>query len=230
MPQKTTAVDTKTIQALDRLVIETIGIPSLVLMDNAGRCVAQETLRQLKKYQTEKYKTARVCVFCGRGNNAGDGFVAALYLTNAGVFVQTFLIGRFRDLKSDAALYAQTLRHLRAPIFEINRIDGRALSALKKSSVIIDAIFGVGLNREVSEPFKNIIETLNAQEKPLISVDVPSGLDATTGKTYGVCAQAATTVTFTFPKKGFFKNEGPRYTGKIIVADIGIPKKLLRRI
>ena len=100
---------------------------------------------------------------------------------------------------------------------------------LKKSRIIVDAIFGVGLNRDIEGPFKSVIEKINRSKASVISVDVPSGLDATTGKIHGVCVRAKTTVTLSFPKKGFFINEGPRQVGKIIVVDIGIPQKILQR-
>ena len=103
------------------------------------------------------------------------------------------------------------------------------MQEIKKADVVVDAIFGVGLNRKIDEPIRSLIEAVNTHAKRIVAVDIPSGLDGTTGKIYGVCVKADTTVTFSFPKKGLGINEGPRNTGKVVVVDIGIPKKLKDR-
>jgi NAD(P)H-hydrate epimerase len=218
-------VTVKQIQALDKIAIERIGIPSAVLMENAGRAVAQEVLR----YLTKKRRPS-VCVFCGLGNNAGDGFVAARHLLVRGIRVQTFLLGDPKNLKGDAALNYRIFRKLGGPFKKIGRMTPAAARAMAGCAVVVDALFGVGLNREIQDPFRGIIEKINAAGRAVIAVDVPSGLNATTGEVFGVCVKATRTVTFTCPKKGFFRREGPRHTGKIIVADIGIPKQLVQRI
>ena len=219
------AVSAREIQRLDKIAIENFGIPSLALMENAGRSVSVEVIHWLKKY-----KNPLVCIFCGRGNNAGDGFVAARYLDNVGIRTKVFFIGKEADLKSDAALHYRVLKKLKFPLRKINGVDKALLNDMAHARLFVDAIFGVGLNRKIADPFKSIIEALNAQRKQIISIDVPSGLDATTGKIYGVCVKASATVTFSLLKKGLLKNDGPRYAGRIIVADIGIPQKLFEAI
>jgi len=211
-------------QKLDHFAISRLGIPSLVLMENAGRETAQEILKLLKK---KKRKTA--CIFCGTGNNGGDGFVVARHLFNAGVKVRTFLIGKPQDLKNDPAIYYQVLRKLKCPATPIRGVSTKIVKDLKHATVIVDAIFGTGLSRPIAKPFRSIIDAINRSKKKVIAVDVPSGLDATTGKILGVCVKASRTVTFAVMKKGFFIHDGPRHAGKIIVADIGIPKILERR-
>lgn len=219
-------VTAKQIQALDRIAIEKIGIPSVVLMENAGRAVAQEVLGLLRGKRRRG-----VCVFCGPGNNGGDGFVAARHLLLEGRTVKVFLIGDPKKLKGDAALNFGIFRRLGGPIRTVKRLTAAgAARAMIGCDVIVDALFGVGLNRDLREPFRGIIEQINASEKPVIAVDVPSGLNATTGETFGVCIKAARTVTFTCSKRGFLRNEGLKHTGKVIVADIGIPKQLIRKI
>ncbi len=207
------------IQELDRLAIEKYGILSLVLMENAGRVVAQEVLKRLRN----KRKSV-VCIVCGRGNNAGDGFVVARHLLNAGIKTKIFLIGKESDLKPDAAVNYQILKRCGYRIEVGEDVPSQQLS---RADIMVDAIFGVGLNRPIEEPFKTVIETINKEAKYVVSVDIPSGLDGTSGKIYGVCVKADLTVTFSFAKKGFFKNEGPHAAGKIVVADIGIPRCLL---
>lgn len=209
-------VTVKQIQALDRMAMEKYGIPSLILMENAGRAVAEEVLKSLRNK-----KNPFVCVICGQGNNAGDGFVAARHLLNAGIKTKTFLIGKVNDLKHDAAVNYQILKKAGYAIVSPQK--------LSRADVVVDAIFGVGLNRAVGEPFKTVIETINKEAKCVVSIDIPSGLDGTTGKIYGVCVRADLTVTFSFAKEGFFKNEGPQRTGEIIVADIGIPERVSKK-
>ena len=210
------------IQRLDQIAIHKIGIPSIALMVNAGRSVAQEVLRQFKKISQK-----RVSIVCGLGNNAGDGFVCARHLINQNIKTKIFVIGNPAQLKEDARTNYQILRNLGIAIHSIdsNRSSQILDDDLKKFKIIVDAIFGVGLNRDIEDPFKSVIEKINSSKARVISVDVPSGLDATTGKIHGVCVRAKTTVTFSFLKKGFFINQGPRYVGKIVVEDIGIPTR-----
>ena len=219
------AVTVKQIQDLDRIAIEKYGVPSLALMENAGRAVAQEVCKRLKRM-----KNARACVVCGLGNNAGDGFVIARHLINAGVKTKIFLIGKGSQLKADAAVNYRILKKLKYPIKELRRADSSFLKDLTNAGVVVDAIFGVGLNREVLEPFRGCVEAINARAGKVVSVDTPSGIDATSGKIYGVCVRADVTVTFSFVKKGFLKGQGPKHVGQVIVADIGIPARLANRL
>ncbi len=212
------AVTVKQMQAIDRRAIDKTGIPSLVLMENAGRGVAQAVRASLKGRARP-----RVAVVCGLGNNAGDGFVAARHLLNAGVRTEIFLAGSPRRLKQDALINYMILKRSG---FSFGRLDGKAEHAwgrIRRVQIIVDAVFGVGLSREIREPYYSIIDHLNCSRAKILAVDIPSGLDGTTGRTYGICVRAFKTVTFHRAKKGFFRNAGPEYTGKIVVADIGIP-------
>lgn len=216
------AVTVKQIQMLDDAAINIYGLPSLVLMENAGRRVFEEIMKA--------YRPAVVTVVCGVGNNAGDGFVTARHLNNAGVKTSLILIGGPGQLKQDALVNYRILKRLKYPVKETTRLAGCALTMIRESDVVVDALFGVGLNREIIEPFKNVIETINREAKKIVAVDIPSGLDGTSGKIHGVCIKAKITVTFSFAKRGFYRNDGPRKTGKIIVAGIGIPDKLKKKI
>jgi len=218
----------KQVQRLDYLAIERVGIPSVVLMENAGRAVAAEALKLLKK--KHRARAASACVLCGLGNNAGDGFVAARHLRESGVDTCVYLIGSRQRLKKDAALNYSILRKLKHKISCAHRVDGTLRSDIARADIVIDALFGVGLNRNIHEPFFSIIKAVNKDAKKVFAVDVPSGLEGTNGKIYGVCVRADCTVTFSAPKQGFFRNDGPRYTGKIVVADIGIPKTLKKKL
>ncbi|MFH1360325.1 MAG: NAD(P)H-hydrate epimerase, partial [Candidatus Omnitrophota bacterium] len=218
-------VTVKQVQQLDRLAIEKYGVPSLILMENAGRSVAKEILRDLKN--PEK---SIVSIVCGLGNNAGDGFVVARYLSYARMKVNVFLMADPAKLKTDTAVNYQILKKLKISVRRLKRMNSQFKDAINRSQVIVDAVFGVGLNRKIEEPFKSIILAMNESGKRIVSVDVPSGLDGTTGKVYGVCVKASKTITFSCRKKGFVRNQGPKYTGRVIVADIGIPPKLIESV
>ena len=204
-------VSVKEMQELDRIAIEDKGVPSITLMENAGRAVGEIALTELKEIKNKK-----TAVFCGSGNNGGDGFVAARYLFNKGINVSVYLIGRRLDLKNDPKINVEALDNIGVEIQEISA------PVSINHGLIIDAIFGIGLKGEVKEPARSIISDLNKKSVTIISVDVPSGLDADTGEILGVAVKAGITVTMQFPKQGFYKNKGPEYTGKIMVVDIGI--------
>lgn len=211
-------------QQIDKFAIQKLGIPSVVLMENAGRLTVGEILKTLKNK-----KKNFIVIFCGRGNNGGDGFVVARHLWASGVVVKVFLIGRAQNLKQDSEINFKILKKLKCPIESIRHINKKVLIELRRSTLIVDAIFGVGLSRSVGEPYQSIIHAINQTRKPVVAVDVPSGLDATTGKVLGACVKATRTVTFAVLKKGLLTVEGRRYAGKVIVADIGIPRKVISR-
>lgn len=198
-------------QELDRIAIEDRGVPSIALMENAGRAVSEIALAELKNIKNKK-----TAIFCGSGNNGGDGLVAARHLFNRGVDVSVYLIGRRSNLKNDPKINAEALDNIGVEIREISA------PVSMDHGLIIDAIFGIGLKGEVKEPAMSIISDLNKRSIAIISVDAPSGLDADTGEILGVAMKAGITVTLQFPKQGFYKNKGPEYAGKIITVDIGI--------
>jgi NAD(P)H-hydrate epimerase len=215
------ALSVREIQALDRKAIERCGIPSLALMENAGKAVAVESVRLLKTVSRP-----RVVAVCGLGNNAGDGFVAARHLLNAGVPVKVFVVGSVSQLKNDAAVYARVLKNCRYPVVEIRGVTPDFRRDIRGADLVVDAIFGVGLNRAITGLFADVISALNESRKNILAVDIPSGLDGTTGDVYGACVKARETVTFAVMKKGFLNKAAARWTGRVIVADIGIPRKL----
>lgn len=208
------------IQELDRWAIEKIGIPSLVLMENAGRGVAQEIFKKLKNR-----KKSSVVIVCGTGNNGGDGFVAARYLFKGGIKPQVFLVGDSTQLKTDALVNYHVAKNLGISVKSLDGFKSAFKKSLQASDIIIDAIFGVGLNRPIQGFYQAIISAINARGAYVVAVDIPSGLDGTTGNIYGICVKASVTVTFSYLKKGFFKNQGLLYTGRHVVFDIGIPTK-----
>lgn len=211
---------------LDRKAIEEYKIPGIILMENAGRTVADEVLKMIKNPQQ-----IRTAILCGKGNNGGDGFVVARHLHNHGIPVDVFLVAKISDIikDGDAGTNLQILLHMKIPVREI--LDTRGVTGILKElgcyDIIIDALFGTGLSGEVREPFKTLINGVNNLNKPVVSVDIPSGLDCNNGNIFGTAMKATKTVTFAARKRGFYLGEGLAHTGQIVVTDISIPKELI---
>lgn len=213
---------------IDRLAVQEYGIPSVILMENAGRAVFQEAMRMVKSSGHGERKI--VCV-CGKGNNGGDGFVCARHLLNRGLPVKVFMTADPDSLAPDARLMFEILGKMGASIYSLKPSGHFTIlrKSLQKASVVIDAIFGIGLSGEVRNFEKSIIHLINRSKRPVLAVDVPSGLDAASGKILGACIQAQRTLTFALLKKGFLTPEGRQCSGKVIIGDISIPRPLLNR-
>jgi hydroxyethylthiazole kinase-like uncharacterized protein yjeF len=200
---------------IDRKAREKFGISTLVLMENAGSAVAREVLKSYKPGM-------RLAVFCGKGNNGGDGLVAARHLMSLKIKPDIFLACGYSQVKNEAKINLDILLKLK---IKITRLSGRSLKKIKisKYHLIVDALLGVGVSGELRGIYPALIENINYSGARIISVDIPSGLDATTGKVLGNCVKADKTVTFLAPKRGMAAGCGPKYCGRIIVADLGIP-------
>jgi len=216
------SVDAETMRQIDLKAQEMFGFPELLLMESAGRETAQLILEEFHG------KRGTVAFFCGKGNNGGDGFVAARHLLQE-MPVVLFLIGEENDLKGSAKINFEILRRLHCPIHAIPQ--SKSLDDLLPQTAPfllgVDALLGIGLKGEVREPYRGVMERMNALSCPLLAIDIPSGLCATTGRILGCCVKATQTITFGLPKKGFTLGEGPQVTGKVIVRNIGYPKELL---
>jgi hydroxyethylthiazole kinase-like uncharacterized protein yjeF len=196
----------------DRLAVAD-GIPGIELMENAGRAVADAAWRLSQP--------RRVLVVAGPGNNGGDGFVAARYLAERGTAVSVCLVGTRERLKGDAELAA---KRWRGPLSET------VPASLTGCDLIIDALFGAGLDRAVDGPARTIIELMNASAVPIVAVDLPSGVNGTSGAVMGCAIRAQLTVTFFRRKPGHFLLPGREHCGVVEVADIGIPDRVLDKI
>jgi hydroxyethylthiazole kinase-like uncharacterized protein yjeF len=198
----------------DRLATEG-GIPGIALMEKAGNSVAEAAVA------LKKPAGSRVLVVAGPGNNGGDGFVAARRLTERGYVVEVLLVGDPAQPKGDAALAA---KRWSGPVIAA-RSDG-----LTGADIVIDALFGAGLDRPVEGPARAMIEAINAQTAPVVAVDLPSGINGTSGAVMGAAVNATVTVTFFRKKPGHLLVPGRLHCGAISVADIGIPEQVLARI
>lgn len=213
------------IREIDRRAIEEYKIPGIILMENAGRNVVEEILKILPG--TDK---TRVAIFCGKGNNGGDGFVIARHLYNKGVDVSVYLTTEVSRVLADgdASTNLQILLNMNLEVKELQRENIREVGkALSNYNVIVDAIFGTGLSGEVSEPVSTLIAKINEADIPVVSVDIPSGLSCDDGVVLGIAVKATKTVTFVAAKTGFFQEQGKEYTGELIVSDISVPKELI---
>jgi len=202
--------------ALDTRARERYGVSALILMENAGRQVAHEALLRMKARK-------RVVVLCGKGNNGGDGFVAARHLLCAGVKPEVFLAGRASDVRREAGTNLGVLLALGQQVTELNAQTLEVFQKAARDSLVIDALLGVGLKGTVTGLFKEIIDIVNAAGAYVLSVDIPSGLHADSGEASGACVRAGTTLTFVARKKGMVMGGGSRYCGRIVVGDLGVP-------
>lgn len=214
-------VSPEEMRRIDGFAINTIGIPGVALMENAGRAVFDAAYAGLAG------RDMPALVFCGRGNNGGDGFVVARHLLNNGIETHVFLVGAMSKIKREALVNLRILRKMGAPI---NRITKKALPELrrrmKRCGIVIDALLGTGLSGEVTGLYRDVIELINEAGCSVLAIDIPSGLDGATGKPLGIAVVANMTVTFQLPKKAFENPLARNYTGQLKVVDIGIPLHL----
>ncbi len=207
---------------LDRRTIEEVGVPSLVLMENAGRTTYQVLRREFPEL------AGPVAVVAGRGNNGGDGFVVARYAANAGLPVQVFLLAGREQVAGDARVNLEILGRLGVAVEEVpdEAALHRGLQRLSRAGIIVDALLGTGLNSPVRGLMAEMIEGINHLGAPVLAVDIPSGLCADTGQVLGVAVRADVTVTYGLPKLGQILPPGRDLTGRLWRVDISIPPGL----
>ncbi len=209
---------------IDRVCMEEIGLPGIALMENAGSSIAIAALEMLRESNGKS-----VSVVAGRGNNGGDGFVVARHLANYGVRVKVFLLAEKEKISGDAKTNLEVLERIDLSPKEITSEEEleQIRSSLVHSDLIIDALLGTGIKGEVRGLFAPAIKLINEMPRPVLSVDIPSGLDTDRGSPLGVCVKADRTVTLGLPKRGLVVYPGASYVGKLSIAHIGIPAKLL---
>jgi len=211
-------------QELDRKAIETYRIPGIVLMENAGRGAVEVISNTFPDLHKKK-----IAIIAGKGNNGGDGFVIARYLLNQGIAVRVYLLTDPKGLRGDAETNFNIFHRMKGEIVSVPSSKDyiKVKRDLEKFDILVDGIFGTGLDAEVRGYYREVIEHLNMSHKPIVAIDVPSGLDADTGKPLGTAIRASLTITFSLPKIGHLISPGLNYVGKLKVIDIGIPKRLV---
>ena len=208
----------------DRCTIEEIGIPALVLMENAGR----QVVAALEAAYEERLD-GRVAVLCGRGNNGGDGFVVARTLLQRGVDCSVFVIGAVADVRGDARVNLDILGRLGVTVVEIDDEQTWELhfSEIAQCALIVDAIFGTGLKAALGGMLETVVADVNASGIPIVSIDLPSGLSADTPHLIGDCIDASMTVTLAAPKLPLVLPPGEAHAGDVVIADIGVPSEVI---
>jgi len=209
------------VRSLDVRAANELNLPTLVLMENAGRGAAEIL------FQYSGPERRRILVVCGPGNNGGDGGVVARHLDAWGVPVRVAWLAHAGDLRGDAA--AQWTILDRSGIDQVTLPDSetRLEALLKEADWIVDGLFGTGLSRPVEGLMRSAIEAMNASGKPILALDLPSGLDCDTGQPLGEAVRAKVTATFVATKLGFSKPGAAEYTGHVEVVGIGLPRYLL---
>lgn len=205
-------------RAFDHRAITDLGIPSLVLMENAGRGTV-DVLQTLGV-------RGPVAVCCGKGNNGGDGLVIARHLANRAIPVQALLFAPAEQLSPDAAAQWRIVQRLQLPTQVWAGDEAQLRGVLASAEWIVDALFGTGLHGPMRAPFDRIAALINASGRRVLAVDLPSGLDADTGLPMGIAVRAEHTVTFVAPKIGFRQPAAAEWLGQVHVADIGVTLKL----
>jgi NAD(P)H-hydrate epimerase len=210
-----------TMQEIDKQTIKDYGIPGLQLMENAGRSCVDEIVAEFGL-------TGRAVVMGGRGNNGGDGFVIARLLIQKGWSVKVIILVERDQISGDAAA---NLERLPRPVVSYcpheRQLSAIYMEEIFEADLIVDAMIGTGLNSNVSGVYLEAVNLINASGRPVVSVDIPSGVHGTNGRVMGDAVRAYMTVTFAFAKLGHVLYPGAEHTGRLIVADIGIPPELM---
>ncbi|MPM43687.1 Bifunctional NAD(P)H-hydrate repair enzyme Nnr [bioreactor metagenome] len=209
---------------IDQTAIKTFGIPGTVLMENAGVEAARQIEAALGAVDGKM-----ICIFAGKGNNGGDGFVAARHLYNQGAKIKVFLLGLKSALTGDAKVNLDIIIRMGISVIEISgsRDWEKAKIAVTFADCLVDALLGTGFIGEVTGEMAQAVDIINKSGKLTFAIDIPTGVDADTGQIRGAAVSAHYTVTFGLPKSGLLIYPGAQHVGKLTVADIGIPFKLL---
>jgi len=210
------AVTTAQMAEVDRLMIETYSILLIQMMENTGRDLAEQARRMLDGRLTDR----RIVVLCGTGNNGGGGMVAARHLHNRGAKVQAKLV-------ADPARLTDVPAH-QWNILKVMRLTTEDDPDLAQADLIIDALIGYGLSGNPRGAVAEWIERANASGRPIVALDTPSGLNATTGQPGSPCIRATATLTLALPKTGLLTPQARPFVGELYLADIGVPPELYR--
>jgi len=220
---------------MEQIAVNELGIPSILLMENAAAHLADHCLRYLQSIENPKNnQNSSVLIAAGPGNNGGDGLALARLLHTKGVNVKAILTGDMSYAKGDAAEYLSIVKKLGIQIEQFNKKNILLLddipdikTVIETADLTVDALLGTGLDRGVEGKIKELIEAINCYAKYVISADMPSGVHSDTGRVMGCAVRADETVTFGFPKIGLYAFPGAEYAGRIHIEDIMIPARLI---
>lgn len=212
------------IRSIDEKAIEEYGIPSIALMENAGKEATNQIERIMGKLHNKK-----ISIFAGKGNNGGDGYVIARHLSNQGAKVKVFVVASKANITGDALTNLKIITYMGIDVIEVaNENDwDKVKIAMTFTDCLVDALVGTGFTGQLSGHMAQVVESINKNNKVVIAIDIPSGVNADTGQISGTAVKADHTITFSLPKQGLFLYPGASYVGDVTVADIGIPRTLL---
>jgi hydroxyethylthiazole kinase-like uncharacterized protein yjeF len=212
-------VTAKEMREMDRYTIKEVGVPGVVLMENAGAETAQVILDLLGEAENPL-----VHIFCGKGNNGGDGFVIARHLSNNGIDVAVLNLVAEKELKGDALINYKIIKNMGIPIKFISKsADLAKYEEYEAPDIIVDALLGTGIKGAVRGFVKDVIDFINDLDIPVVSVDLPSGLDANTGDVQGSAIGADVTISMALPKRCHLFYPARNFVGDLYIADIGMP-------
>jgi NAD(P)H-hydrate epimerase len=217
------------VRTIDRLSVERYGIPGIVLMENAARAATDVAWEMLGG------QPGRVLILCGGGNNGGDGLAVARHLHNRGAEVELGLLVDPAKYKGDALTNWNIIRAMGMPArpFDPTTLANGGVAPGRPArplGLIVDAIFGTGLDQVPRDPFADVANAVNLAHVQVLAIDLPSGLDCETGKPLGACIKAARTVTFVAEKVGFGNTDAEEWLGQVTVGDIGCPRELVAEV
>src|SRR3954467_9522083 len=220
-------LNTQQMREADRQTVDDVGLPSIVLMENAGRqaVAAMEAA-------FEDLATSRVGVLCGRGNNGGDGFVVARTLAQRGIESIVFLLGSVSDVRGDARTNLEILGRVGVTVVEITNAQEWELhfSEISECDLIVDAIVGTGFHGPLSGLLETVVADVNGLGVPVVAIDLPTGLSADTCDVEGEAIEASMTITLAAPKIPLILPPADTYSGDLVIADIGIPLPVLDEV
>ena len=209
---------------IDSLAIKFFGLDVLQLMENAGRNVA-ETARII----LGKLRGKEITIICGKGNNGGDGLVAARWLINWGAKVKIILACHPDELSEENRAQLGVLRSMFVDVLHLIH-SYQYDDVIKKADLVIDGLLGYSIDRNPEGLYAKLIDSTNQNAKKILAIDIPSGLNPDTGKPYNPCIKADATITFCLPKKGLLEKSGKGFVGKLYVGDIGIPTEVFEKM
>lgn len=227
------------IQKFEQHTIEKIGVPAEVLMERAALAVTETTviflasgIKTIKKLakngiykkfinQRKSLKNKKILIFCGKGNNGGDGLAAARQLHQLGAKIIIYLVFEQNEYKNTSKLQLSIAQNLKLKIKNLQETKG-IKKDLASADLIIDAVFGTGFSGSVVDPLASLFQKINSAQKPVLAVDIPSGINGATGECESIALKAFLTVTFQYPKIGLLKSQGKKHSGIILVWDIGL--------
>ncbi|MFQ5492971.1 MAG: NAD(P)H-hydrate epimerase [Candidatus Dojkabacteria bacterium] len=212
---------------IDRLMVEEIGVPIIMMMENAGRAIAHVIRSSLDGSVQGK----TITVMAGKGNNGGGTLAAARHLLNAGAHVTALLSNKDSEMTKPASAQVQILKNSGASLFYFDEVEeNKAESILKDSDIILDGLVGYRLQGDPRKPISQMINLANMVDTIVISNDLPSGLDGETGEPMNPTVNAYATITLALPKRGLLSERALDYTGELYLADVSVTSSVYRSL